>query len=122
MKKSAKFMALCFSVAAIAAAAGIVYMSTNAQDKKYACIYEDGVLIHKINLSEVKKPYTISIGGNAVLVEKGQISMTDADCPDELCIKQGAISDDARPIVCLPNNIVIKLTNDESDVDAITAD
>ncbi len=119
MKNSTKIMAVCFSVAAIAAAAGIIYMNTNAQEKKYACIYEDGVLIHKINLSDVQKPYTITVGGNVILVEKGQISMTDADCPDELCIKQGAISDDARPIVCLPNNIVIKLTNDETDVDAI---
>ena len=43
--------------------------------------------------------------------------MAEADCPDEICIKQGAIEDSARPIVCLPNNIVIKLTNDESDID-----
>lgn len=119
MKKSTKIMAICFSIAAISVAAGIIYMNTSAQDKKYACIYEDGVLIHKINISDVKKPYTITVGGNVILVEKGQISMKDADCPDELCIKQGAISDDARPIVCLPNNIVIKLTNDEGDIDAL---
>ena len=48
------------------------------------------------------------------------ISMSDADCPDGLCIKQGAITGDARPIVCLPNNVVVKLTNDENDIDAIS--
>ena len=117
MKKSTKILAVCFSVAAIAAAAGIVYMNTAKEDKKFACIYEGGELLHKINLSKVSSPYTITVGGNVILVEKGKISMAEADCPDEICIKQGAIEDSARPIVCLPNNIVIKLTNDENDID-----
>lgn len=119
MKKSTKALAICFSVAAIAAAAGIVYLSNASDESKFACIYEDGVLVHKINLSNVSKPYSITVGGNVVLVEKGQISMVEADCPDGLCIRQGAISGGARPIVCLPNNIVIKLTDDENDVDAV---
>ena len=76
--------------------------------------------MHKINITDVTKPYTVTVGSNVILIEKGQISMIDADCPDELCIKQGAISDSARPIVCLPNNVVIKLTNDENDTDAVT--
>ena len=122
MKKSTKIMAICFSLAAIAAAAGIVYLNSNSTEKKYACIYQDGVLVHKINISDVEKPYTITVGNNVILVEKGQISMSDADCPDGLCIKQGAINTEARPIVCLPNNVVVKLTNDENDVDAVAAD
>ena len=122
MKKSSKIMAICFSLAAIAAAAGIIYLNANESEKKYACIYQDGVLVYKINISDVEKPYTVTVGSNVILVEKGQISMTDADCPDGLCIKQGAITGDARPIVCLPNNVVIKLTNDENDVDAISGE
>ncbi len=120
MKKSGKIMAVCFSLAAIAAAAGIVYLSANESEKKYACIYQDGNLIHKINLSDVEKPYTVTVGTNVILVEKGQVSMSDADCPDGLCIKQGAITGDARPIVCLPNNVVVKLTNDEKDIDGVS--
>ena len=122
MKKSTKILAICFSVAAVAAAAGIIYYNMKDSEKKFACIYEDGELVHKIDLTSVKKPYSLTVGGNVVLVEKGQISMADADCPDGLCIKQGAITDDARPIVCLPNNVVIKLTNDENDIDAITGE
>lgn len=120
MKKSTKIMAACFSVAAIAAAAGIICLNANPSDKKFACIYENGTLVHKIDLSLVDKPYTVKVGGNVVLIEKGQVSMVDADCPDGLCIKQGAITADARPIVCLPNNVVVKLTNDETDVDIVT--
>ena len=117
MKKSTKLLAACFSIAAIAAAAGIVYLNSQDDAKKFACIYEDGKLVHKIALSAVTKAYTLELEGNIVFVEKGQISIIEADCPDKLCIKQGAIDNGARPIVCLPNNVVIKLTDDENDVD-----
>ena len=45
MKKSTKVLALCFSAAAIAAAAGIIYLNTKDTGKKIACIYEDGNLV-----------------------------------------------------------------------------
>ena len=117
MKKSSKIMLLCFSAAAIAAAAGIIYYNTQKGSNKYACIYDDGELVHKIELSKVSKPYTIQVGGNTILIEKSQVSMIEADCPDKLCVKQGAIANGARPIICLPNDIVVKLTDDENDTD-----
>lgn len=117
MKKSNKILLACFSAAAVAAAIGLVCLNSQEETKKIACIYEDGELVHKINLSNVTKPYTIQIGGNTVFVEKGQISMLEADCPDKICVKQGAISEGARPIICLPNNVLIKLTDDENDTD-----
>ena len=120
MKKSTKLLAACFSVAAIAAAAGIVYLSAQETGKKFACIFEDGKLVHKIDLTQVTRSYSIELEGNIVFVEKGKISIIEADCPDKLCIKQGAIENGARPIVCLPNNVVIKLTDDETDVDLTT--
>lgn len=120
MKKSTKILAACFSVAALTAAAGIIYLNAQETGKKIACIFEDGKLVHKIDLTAVGKAYTIELDGNIIFVEKGQISIIEADCPDKLCIKQGAIDNGARPIVCLPNNVVIKLTDDENDVDITT--
>lgn len=117
MKKSTKIMLACCSVAAAAAVAGIIYLNCHPGNHKYALIYEDGKLVHKIDLSSVSKAYTIELEGNVVLVEKGQIGIVEADCPDKLCIKQGAIREGVRPIVCLPNNVTIKLTDDENDVD-----
>ena len=117
MKKSNKILLFCFSAAAVAAAVGLVYLNSQQEPKKYACIYEDGEMIHKINLSNVTKPYTVIVGGNTILVEKGQISMLEADCPDKVCVKQGDISEGVRTIVCLPNNVLIKLTDNEDDTD-----
>lgn len=57
-------------------------------------------------------------GYNVIRVQDGQVSVTEADCPDQVCVRQGEISDDAVPIVCLPHKLVIEVTA-ESDKDAV---
>ncbi len=44
--------------------------------------------------------------------------MAHADCPDGLCLQMGDASIQ-KPVVCLPNRVVIRLTGD-SEADAIT--
>lgn len=70
-----------------------------------------------------EKPLTtdceIDINGtNTAVIEKGAVYMKSADCPDKLCIKQGAVRDGAKKIVCLPNRVIIELTK-KSEVDTV---
>ena len=54
-------------------------------------------------------------------IEDGTVKMIQADCPDKLCMKQKAISKNRGNIICLPNNIVLQIANqDESELDAVT--
>ena len=80
-------------------------------------IYRDGVLIETIDLGIVTEPYDITIegdvGSNIVHVEKDRIFVAYADCPDNICVKHGAL-DSGDPIVCLPNRLVIKWLRDNS--------
>ena len=34
--------------------------------------------------------------------------MIRADCPDQLCVKQKAVSKNKESIICLPNKVVIE--------------
>ncbi|KAI4447103.1 hypothetical protein C823_001622 [Eubacterium plexicaudatum ASF492] len=44
-----------------------------------------------------------------------------ADCPDQLCVHQKAISGQGETIVCLPNKIVVEIAEGEdADLDAIS--
>jgi hypothetical protein len=52
---------------------------------------------------------------NVCEIKDGKIQMTDASCPDQLCIYQGAIDDNGGMIVCLPNAVII--TSDRSETD-----
>lgn len=53
----------------------------------------DGELYEEIDLMAVALPYDIRIeterGYNIVHVEHGAISVSEADCPDQICVRQG---------------------------------
>lgn len=57
---------------------------------------------------------------NLLVIKDGKADMTEADCPDKLCVHQAAISKNNEMIVCLPNEIVVQVTgSEESEVDSI---
>ncbi|MDD6736057.1 MAG: NusG domain II-containing protein [Clostridiales bacterium] len=57
-------------------------------------------------------------GSNTAVIENGEVYMKSADCPDKLCIKQGAVHDGSKKIICLPNRVIIEVTK-KSDIDAV---
>ncbi|MCD7715129.1 MAG: NusG domain II-containing protein [Lachnospiraceae bacterium] len=52
---------------------------------------------------------------NVLVISGGKVFMSEADCPDSLCIRQGAISVSGTMIVCLPNRVVVQVVNGDSD-------
>ena len=57
---------------------------------------------------------------NVLNIENGEADMTEADCPDKLCVHQRAISKTNETIVCLPNEVVVQVIGaEESELDSI---
>lgn len=51
----------------------------------------------------------IKIGDtNVCEIKDGKARMTEADCPDHLCLRQRAIGESGGTIICLPNKVVIE--------------
>lgn len=99
------------------------------KDSKYtALIYVDGVLYESIPLYRVITPYHFSITTedghyNEISIENGSVRISSADCPDRICVQQGAVTNNLVPITCLPHRLVIQLVpvhTPESRPDAIT--
>ena len=89
----------------------------------YADIYSEGKQLDSIPLWQVSESYTLQIvsengGTNELLISRGEISVKEATCPDQICVHQGILSDSALPIVCLPNRLVIQL-READDGDAL---
>lgn len=55
--------------------------------------------------------------GNHIIIKDGYVYLKDANCPDELCVKQGKISDIGQSIVCLPHRLVIEITSKDNNTD-----
>ncbi len=54
------------------------------------------------------------------MIRNGKADMTEADCPDKLCVKQRAISRNKESIICLPNKVVVEADSKEnSEFDAV---
>ena len=74
------------------------------------------------------KDQVIAIGDtNVCEIKNGKVKMTEANCPDHLCMKQPAVGSAGGFIVCLPNKGVIQgegegdadPQNSESGFDAV---
>ncbi len=50
-------------------------------------------------------------GHNVLVIEDGSARMSEADCPDRLCVKTGAIRWAGESIVCLPHQVVVTVEN-----------
>ncbi|MCI5656420.1 MAG: NusG domain II-containing protein [Candidatus Pseudoruminococcus sp.] len=102
-------------------------MNNNAknQDEKIARIYQDKKLIYTIDLNSVKETYRLTIDGkdkseNIVEVRNGSIGIINASCPDHICIDTGFIDNSSVPVVCLPNKIIIEISdNTDNSIDAV---
>lgn len=46
---------------------------------------------------------------NVCEIKNGKVSMISAQCPDQLCRRQGPIHRQGETIVCLPNKVVLEI-------------
>ena len=49
---------------------------------------------------------------NHLVIKDGVAKITDASCPDKLCVKQHNIAYNGETITCLPNKIVVKIISE----------
>ena len=57
---------------------------------------------------------------NIITIEDGWVSMTEANCPDKICVKHSKIHYNGESIVCLPHKLVVEIHNGENnEVDII---
>lgn len=89
------------------------------QGKAYVTVRVQGEVEATYELSE-DKVIELNHGTNVIEIKNGKVDMTKADCPDQLCVHQKAISSDHETIVCLPNRVVVQITSyDEAEYDAV---
>lgn len=96
------------------AGAAAVWLWLRPAPGHVAEIYSDGALRYTVDLDRVREPQRLTVEGprgvNVILIEPGRIRVESADCPDQVCVNAGWLSDSASPIVCLPHRLVIRLT------------
>ena len=79
----------------------------------------DGVKVAEYSLSK-NGTYPLNGGTNILVIENGKAYLSDANCPDKLCVHQGKISMTGETITCLPNKLTVSVFGAEQSVDLIS--
>ena len=120
--KSNRFWYILLSAVMLMSAIAAFVLRRGPADQAF--VYQDGVLIERLDLSAVAQPFSFTVGyetgENIILVETGRIRISEADCPDGSCVRQGWAGSGRTPLVCLPHRLVIQLDGaGELKVDAV---
>lgn len=54
-------------------------------------------------------------GTNYLVIKDGEAYLTEASCPDLLCVHMGKISSQGQSIICLPNRVVVEIRDDNEN-------
>lgn len=82
----------------------------------YAEITVDGKVYRTVPLSghSGEDRFTIQGDGgyNMIVVTEDRIGITEADCPDKICVHEGFVSRPGESVICLPHKLMIEVKAD----------
>lgn len=108
---------LLISVLLIAAILFAIFRFSSAKGKDTAVISVDGSVAYRLPL-DTDTTITIDEDGrhNVITVKDAKVWMSEANCPDQICVHQGAAYP-GGPIACLPNRVLIELSQSDPQAD-----
>ena len=100
---------LLVAVLLIAAIAlGITYLAL-AKKGDTVVVTVDGEQYATLPLNEDTELVIVSAGGtNTLVIKDGRAYISEASCPDKICVKTGD-ADEIKSIVCLPNKVTVSV-------------
>lgn len=94
----------------------LIIINTTKEQGNTAVVYYEDKEVLKIDLS-INKEYKVKgfLGDVVIEVKDNKVRVIEETSPNNICQKQGYIKDSTKTIVCLPNKIIIKITNDKDN-------
>ena len=107
---------LLLAVALCAALLFVLYLFFAGREGSTVRVVCGGSLWGEYSLQEDREiALELENGTNLLIIRDGQVWMEEADCPDRLCVRQGAVSRVGESIICLPHELVVTVEGEETD-------
>lgn len=113
-KKYIADIILVISLVILTLVTSIFIYKKQTSNKIYVEVSINGEITNKYSIDE-----NIEImlkTGNVLVIKDGNVCISNADCPDGLCVKQGTISKANESIICLPNKLVVRIVEDNTSL------
>ena len=109
--KPLRFWLLLIGLIALACVAGLVALSLHRQSGAMVQITQDGQVVGTYSLQQPR-----------TLIADCKVRVSEASCPDQVCVRTGPTDQTASPIACLPNRLVIQVIDNgtSSQLDGVS--
>ncbi len=118
-KTDRKLLAVIFLISVLC----FLLVSLTGRPGRWVVVRVNGIETGRYPLEDDRELLlTCAAGENLLLIQDGQASIINADCPDGLCTRQRPISRAGESIICLPHRLVVSIDGssaEESGVDAL---
>ena len=115
---------IILAAAVIIAAAGIwLFTEIMKEDGAFAVVTVNGVETARYPLDTDAEIRLESENGgyNILVIKDGKADITEASCPDHVCVDQRAVGRTGEAITCLPNKTVVTIDGeDEAEIDFVS--
>ena len=77
-----------------------------------AVILHHGEEVERVKLTTLGGEHTVAIDGEhhlTILLTRGGAQVISSDCPTQDCVRTGHVSRIGQSIICLPEQVVVKL-------------
>ena len=99
------FWMVLIAVIAAAAILGMILVHGNRHTGGAVQVTQNGETVGLFPLDEDQ-----TLGGyNIVVISGGTVRVSQASCPDQVCVHKGATDQTNDPIACLPNKLVVQV-------------
>ena len=103
----------------IAVSVMLCFLPGSNRKAAQAQIYLGGELIKTLPLSQDQTFLVEDRFTNEITVADGAIFFSQSDCPGKDCVHSGSIHSSGRVLVCLPNEVEIRVVSQENEVDFV---
>lgn len=114
--------AILIAALLLAGGALLLWLGLTRQAGGTARVQIGGETVMELPLSQDAR-VVLGEGGhtNTLVIENGAARVEQADCPDQVCVRQGAVRYNGESIVCLPHKLIVSIEGGGSNgVDGIT--
>lgn len=113
-KKDLVLIAIVVIIAAFGLLFSYLYSNNSAELKVVITI--DGNVFKELPLTEdTNEEIRVEQNGNVnvVIIENGIVKISEATCPDQICVETMPADENGEMIVCLPNKVIVEVTRND---------
>ena len=98
---------------------GFLLRHSFGQEGTTAVVRLNGEIVARYSLAE-EGIRPLNGGSNVLVIRDGAAYMESADCPDQICVRQGRISRTGEVITCLPNRLTVTVEGGSAEIDMLS--